>query len=115
MARACAPHRDALVADVIPDGHAGRAYGLIRALDHAGAVLARFAAAAVVTWGTTRLDIGIALSAIPGVLAVALIAFGVQEPARAGVPLMETAPLRWAALSDTTRRYLLVLVFFTPR
>ena len=105
--------RDALVADVIPDGQAGRAYGLIRALDHAGAVLGALAAAAVVTWGTTRLDIVIALSAIPGVLAVALIAFGVQEPARAGVPLMETAPLRWSALSDTTRRYLLVLVFFT--
>ena len=105
--------RDALVADVIPDGQAGRAYGLIRALDHAGAVLGALAAAAVVTWGTTRLDIVIALSAIPGVLAVALIAFGVQEPTRAGVPLMETAPLRWSALSDTTRRYLLVLVFFT--
>ena len=105
--------RDALVADVIPDGQAGRAYGLIRALDHAGAVLGALAAAAVVTWGTTRLDIVIALSAIPGVLAVALIAFGVQEPARTGVPLMETAPLRWSVLSDTTRRYLLVLVFFT--
>ena len=105
--------RDALVADVIPDGQAGRAYGLIRALDHAGAVLGALAAAAIVYWGTTRLDIVIALSAIPGVLAVALIAFGVQEPARAGIPLMETAPLRWAALSDTTRRYLLVLVFFT--
>jgi MFS family permease len=105
--------RDALISDAIQDGQAGHAYGFTRALDHAGAVLGALAAAAVVTWGTSRLDIVIALSAIPGVLAVALIAFGVQEPARAGVPLMETAPLRWSALSDTTRRYLLVLVFFT--
>lgn len=105
--------RDAFISDAIQDGQAGHAYGFVRALDHAGAVLGALAAAAVVTWGTTRLDIVIALSAIPGVLAVALIAFGVREPARAGVPPMETAPLRWSALSGATRRYLLVLVFFT--
>ena len=71
------------------------------------------AAAAVVYWGTSRLDLVIALSAIPGLLAVLLVAFGVREIPRATPTNGELAPLRWSALSETTRRYLLVLVFFT--
>ena len=105
--------RDALISDAIQDGQAGHAYGFTRALDHAGAVLGALAAAAVVTWGTSRLDIVIALSAIPGLLAVLLVVFGVREVPRAAPVNAELAPLRWSALSETTRRYLLVLVFFT--
>lgn len=105
--------RDALVSDAIQEGQAGNAYGLTRALDHAGAVLGALAAAAVVYWGTSRLDVVIALSAIPGLLAVLLVIFGVREVPRAVAVNTELAPLRWSALSDTTRRYLLVLVFFT--
>jgi MFS family permease len=104
--------RDALISDAIQDGQAGRAYGFARALDHSGAVLGALAAAAVVYWGTSRLDIVIALSAIPGLLAVLLVAFGVREIPRALPVNGEIAPLRWSALSATTRRYLLVLVFF---
>jgi len=105
--------RDALIADAITDGQAGRAYGFTRALDHTGAVLGSLAAAAVVYWGTQRLDVVIALSAIPGLFAVALFAFGVREQPRDGAPLTDNAPLSWAALSPTTRRYLVVLVGFT--
>lgn len=105
--------RDALISDAIQDGQAGNAYGFTRALDHAGAVLGALAAAAVVYWGTTRLDIVIALSAIPGMLAVLLVVFGVREVPRAVAATTELAPLRWSALNDPTRRYLLVLMFFT--
>lgn len=105
--------RDALIADAITDGQAGRAYGFTRALDHAGAVLGSLAAAAVVYWGTQRLDVVIALSAIPGLLAVALFAFGVRELPRDGAPLTDSTPLSWPALSLATRRYLVVLVGFT--
>ncbi|MBI3574500.1 MAG: MFS transporter [Gammaproteobacteria bacterium] len=105
--------RDALISDAIQDGQAGHAYGFARALDHAGAVLGALAAAAVVYWGTSRLDIVIALSAIPGLLAVLLVAFGVREVPRVTAVNGELAPLRWSALSETTRHYLLVLVFFT--
>src|SRR4030067_505605 len=69
--------RDAMLADAIPEGLAARAYGLTRALDHAGAVLGALAAAAVVYWGTERLDLVIAFSALPGLFALLLIAFGV--------------------------------------
>ena len=105
--------RDALVADAIADGTAGHAFGLIRALDHVGAVLGALAAAAVVYWGTQRLDIVIAISAIPGLLAVLLIAFGVKEPARVRHPLESLPPLKWSLLDRPARRYLLTIGFFT--
>ena len=105
--------RDALIADAIGDGQAGHAYGFTRALDHVGAVLGSLAAAAVVYWGTQRLDLVIAFSAIPGLFAVALFAFGVRESPRHGVALTDNAPLSWRALSPTTRRYLAVLACFT--
>jgi MFS family permease len=105
--------RDALVSDAIHDGMAGHAYGFTRALDHAGAVLGALAAAGIVYWGTQRLDVVIALSAIPGLLAVSLVVFGIKETARPDGVNAERAPLRWSRLSPITRRYLAVLAFFT--
>ncbi|MCR4301336.1 MAG: MFS transporter [Sulfuricaulis sp.] len=105
--------RDALISDAIDDGIAGRAYGFTRALDHAGAVLGALVAAAVVYWGTERLDIVIGLSAIPGVLAVLLFSFGIKEVPRPVTLPTERAPLRWSRLSPISRRYLTVLAFFT--
>jgi MFS family permease len=98
--------RDALLADAIPEGMAARAYGFARALDHAGAVLGALAAAAVVHWGTQRLDLVIAFSAIPGLFAILLIVFGIREPAHR-TPVNEALPpLRWRDLSAKTRTYL---------
>jgi MFS family permease len=104
--------RDAMLADVTPDGMAGRVYGLTRGLDHAGAVLGALAAAAVVYWGTDRLDLVIAFSAIPGLLAVLLISFGVSEPVRRAPAAPRLPPLRWQALSPGTRRYLVAIGLF---
>lgn len=105
--------RDALISDAIDEGIAGRAYGFTRALDHAGAVLGALTAAAIVYWGTHRLDIVIALSAIPGLLAVSLIAFGVKEPPRPKDLTTDRTPLSWSRLSPLSQRYLTVLAFFT--
>lgn len=104
--------RDALVADAIHDGNAGRAFGLSRALDHTGAVLGALTAAAVVYWGSARLDVVIAFSAIPGLLAVMLIAFGVSESVRPAHPADPAPQLSWSALDMPIRRYLLVLALF---
>lgn len=105
--------RDALVSDAIDENNAGHAYGFTRALDHTGAVLGALAAAGIVYWGTQRLDVVIALSAIPGLLAVSLFAFGVKEQPRTDGASAERAPLSWSRLSPITRRYLTVLAFFT--
>ena len=104
--------RDAMLADVIPEGMAARAYGLTRALDHAGAVLGALTAAAVVYWGTERLDLVIAFSAIPGLFAILLIVFGIREPARHTASPEPLAPLRWRVLSAKTRAYLVALGLF---
>ncbi len=105
--------RDALVSDAIDEHNAGHAYGFTRALDHTGAVLGALAAAAIVYWGTPRLDVVIALSAIPGLLAVSLVVFGIKEPAHPDGVNAERAPLSWSRLSPVTRRYLAVIAFFT--
>ncbi|HEX7044317.1 MAG TPA: MFS transporter [Burkholderiales bacterium] len=105
--------RDALIADATDDTQVGRAFGFARALDHAGAVLGALAAAAIVYFGTERLDLVIALSAIPGLATVALIAFGVSEPSRATPRTANPAPLAWGVLTAPTRAYLLTLGVFT--
>ncbi len=105
--------RDALIADAIDDDQAGRAYGYTRALDHAGAVIGALAAAAIVYFGTERLDVIIALSAIPGLATVALIAIGIRETPRATAARSEAAPLAWHLLSPTTRAYFVTLGLFT--
>jgi MFS family permease len=104
--------RDAMLADAIPEGMAARAYGFTRALDHLGAVLGTLLAAAVVYWGTTRLEWVIALSAIPGLLVIALIVFGIREPARPPVPIEALPPLHWQALNPATRTYLVAVGMF---
>lgn len=104
--------RDALLADAIPAGMAARAYGLTRALDHSGAVLGALAAAAVVHWGTERLDLVIAFSAIPGMFAVLLVVYGIHEtPHKISSP-EKLPPLRWRTLSAKTRAYLIAVGLF---
>jgi len=105
--------RDALISDAIVDNSAGRAYGFTRALDHAGAVLGALVAAAIVYWGTNRLDLVIALSAIPGMLAVLLVVIGIREPARPTVIRADQAPLKWSRLSQNAQRYLIVVTCFS--
>ena len=55
----------------------------------------------------------IALSAVPGLLAVSLIAFGVKEPSPPPRGITAQTPLSWSRLSSLSRRYLAVLAFFT--
>jgi len=105
--------RDAMLADAIREGTAARAYGFTRALDHAGAVLGALAAAAVVHWGTQRLDLVIAFSALPGSLALLLIVFGIREPARRADAVAVLPPLDWSALSAKTRVYLVTVGLFS--
>ena len=104
--------RDALLADAIPDGMAARAYGFTRALDHGGAVLGALAAAAVVYWGTERIELVIAFSAIPGLFAILLVVFGIHESPRAPPVNDVPPPLRWQGLSPITRAYLMAVGLF---
>jgi MFS family permease len=105
--------RDALVADTTPPEIRGFAYGFHRALDNAGAVGGSLVAAAVLAWSSLSIPHVIMWSAIPGFLGVLLVALGVQEKRAQSKAAQVRPPLRWAALSPTMRRYLLVLGLFT--
>ncbi|OIP41344.1 MAG: hypothetical protein AUK47_06450 [Deltaproteobacteria bacterium CG2_30_63_29] len=71
--------RDALLAASVAPEHRGAAFGLHRAMDHAGAVIGPLLAFAFLTWWSTDLRLLFGLSIIPGALAVAALVFAVRE------------------------------------
>lgn len=107
--------RDALVSDAVPPEIRGYAYGFHRALDNAGGMGGSLLAAAVLTLSSLSLSQVILWSAIPGLIGVLLIAFGIKEKTREIDPPQREPlpPLSWRLLSAPMRRYLMVLVIFT--
>jgi len=99
--------RDVILAGSVPPAQRGRAFGLQRAMDHAGAMLGPLIASALLALGLGVPGVFLA-SAVPGVLAVAVIALGVREPARS--PRKPDAPpLRWRLLPAPLRRLVLAV------
>lgn len=74
--------RDALIADSVEPAIRGRAFGFHRAADHAGAVIGPLLAFALLRWRGLDLRTLFLLTAIPGLLAVATLLFGVREVPR---------------------------------
>ena len=71
--------RDALIAEVTPPERRGAAYGLHRAMDNAGAVTGPLAAAALLGLLALPLRTVLALSVVPGALAVLVLLLAVRE------------------------------------
>ena len=74
--------RDALIADLAPANRRGAAFGLRQSLDTVGAFLGPLLAVALMLAWADDFRAVFWVSVIPGVLAVALLAVGVREPAR---------------------------------
>jgi MFS family permease len=74
--------RDALVADVTPPHLRGAAFGLRQSLDTVGAFLGPLLAVAIMLAWADNFRLAFWLAVIPGVLAVALLTAGIDEPAR---------------------------------
>jgi MFS family permease len=74
--------RDALIADSVDASIRGRAFGLHRAADHAGAVVGPLVAFAVLRWEGVPLRHVFWLAAIPGVIAVLVLVMAVREVPR---------------------------------
>ncbi|MBN2720691.1 MAG: MFS transporter [Proteobacteria bacterium] len=105
--------RDALIADVTNPVNRGRAYGLHRAMDHAGAVAGPLAAAGLMASGMSMRGVFLA-SALPAVIVVAVIILGIREEHPSiHPPAPPTSPGAWAELGPEYRRFLGAVLLFT--
>ncbi|HEY4230218.1 MAG TPA: MFS transporter [Thermoanaerobaculia bacterium] len=74
--------RDALIADMVPPEKRGKAFGLQRAMDNAGAFVGPLIAAALLKFVFDDERPVFLLAAIPGLLAVAVLLFALRESPR---------------------------------
>ena len=109
--------RDAVIADATSPDVRGRAYGVHRALDHAGAVVGPLMATGLLFFlgqGEHALRTVFALSAIPAAAAMLMLVLGLREPAREAVARprarADGPPVR---LPGTFWRLLVVILIFT--
>ena len=105
--------RDALIADATPLAQRGEAFGLQRALDHAGAVAGPLVAAALLGLGGIPLRVVFLLAAIPAVAVVVVLLAWVREAPRrieaGGRPVLAA----WRELGRPTHTVLLAVLLFT--
>ena len=78
--------RDALVADLAPPGMRGAAFGLRQSLDTVGAFVGPLLAMGLMLLWANDFRAIFWVAVIPGLLAVALLLFGVREPERERAP-----------------------------
>lgn len=109
--------RDALITDSVAPSLRGRAFGLQRSLDHAGALIGPLVAAGLLAGAGLSLRWVFALAAIPGMLGVVLVVGKVREAGAAPEQEPDFARRGSGALGalprGPLRRYLLVLLLFT--
>ena len=107
--------RDALIADVTPVERRGAAYGVHRAMDHAGAVAGPLVASALLLIPGFTLRRVFLLAAIPAVLVIIVLVLGVSEQERTDPPTSPPPALRdwWSSMGSPFRRLLVAVVVFT--
>ncbi len=76
----CGAPRDALIADIVPAGMRGAAFGLRQSLDTVGALLGPLLGAGLMLLWANDFRAVFWVAVIPGLLAVALLFFGLHEP-----------------------------------
>ena len=96
--------RDALVADLAPPQVRGAAYGLRQSLDTVGAFIGPLLAVGLMLLWSDDIRAAFRVAIIPGVLAVALLCFGVQEPPRHRRE-KPVNPIHWRELRRLSKTY----------
>jgi MFS family permease len=101
--------RDALVADLAPPEIRGAAYGLRQSLDTVGAFVGPLLGVVLMLcWaGDFRTVFWYAL--IPALIAVLLLVFGVDEPARGAARRAPVNPIQWKTLAEMGGPYWFVV------
>lgn len=108
------PPRDAIIADAVDPGSRGRAFGLHRAMDHAGAVVGPLCAFALLGIGLESRHVFFA-AAVPAAAVLVVLLALVKEPAREVAPAPPGPRLRLVELGGLGRdfrRLLVALVTF---
>ena len=101
--------RDALIADLTPEGARGSAFGLRQSLDTIGAVLGPLAAIAFMAWLADDFKTVFWIAVIPAFVSVAIIVAGVREPERPAQLRAVKAPFSRAELSRLPATYWTVI------
>jgi MFS family permease len=101
--------RDALIADMVPPEKRGKAFGLQRAMDNAGALIGPLLAALLLKFVFDDVRSVFLLAAVPGLAALAVLVFGVRETPRPRRVEPETTTTRKAALP---RRFWIAIGIF---
>ena len=101
--------RDALVADLTPEGARGSAFGLRQSLDTIGAVLGPLAAIVFMAWLADDFKTVFWIAVVPAFVSVAIIAFGVREPDRPAQLRTVKAPFSRAELGRLPAAYWMVV------
>ena len=101
--------RDALVADIAPAEVRGASFGLRQALDTVGAFAGPLLAIGLMLALAGNIKLVLWAAVVPGLIAVALLLFGVREPERSGPPVPARLPLSRAGLRLLGRDYWIVL------
>lgn len=94
--------RDALVADVVPKGDLGRAFGIHRGLDTAGALVGVLLAFALVSWMPGKFRVIFLIAGIPAIVSVALTFMLREQPPK---PTAGAATVLPTKLRDLPRDY----------
>lgn len=103
--------RDALIADVAPPEIRGACFGLRQSMDTIGAFAGPLAAIGLMFWFADHIRVVLWFAVAPAVIAVALILFGVEEPAHERGSRAFRSPLDWHALRAFSGRYWFVVAF----
>jgi MFS family permease len=96
--------RDAIVADVTNPANRGAAYGLRQSLDTIGAFTGPLLAIVLMSVSGQNYRFVFWIALIPGILAVVLLATGIQEP-KTPVTEPRKNPLSWDALKSLGQSY----------
>ncbi len=97
--------RDALIADLTPPDLRGNAYGLRQSLDTIGAMLGPLLAIVFMAALANNFTAVFWIAAIPAFISVAIIVFGVHEPARPAALRRVKAPFSRAELARLNATY----------
>lgn len=94
--------RDALIADVTPEGQRGAAYGLRQALDTVGAVLGPLAAIGLMLALASDIRLVLWLAVVPAALSVLVLVFFVTE---GSTPQAASNPVSFQSIGSLGARY----------